>query len=93
MVGLGGLCIVGPGRQGDNDVDGALQLAQIGDGLGGKGIPPMLAEVEAPVIVQRKVIEAGEQGEEQDGLEHQVDGAEPAGGAITLNRQHGAGQL
>ena len=42
--------------------------------------------------MDREVVEAGEEREEQHGLQHQVDGAKPAGGAITLDRQHGASQ-
>ena len=86
VIGLNGLRIIGGGRQGDHDADRSFQSAQIGHGLGGERIPAVLAEVEAPVVVQREIVEAAEQGQEQNGLEHQIDGAKPAGSTVTLDR-------
>ena len=78
-ISLDGVRIFGVGGERDDDADGPLQLAQVGDGFGRQRIAMVLAQVVAPVVVDREVVEAGEEGEEQPGLQHQVDGAQPAG--------------
>jgi hypothetical protein len=46
----------------------------------------VLGEVLAPGIVQREVVEPAEKREEKHGLQHEVDRAEPAGGAEAVGR-------
>ena len=41
----------------------------------------VFGEVETPAVVKREVVETADKGEDEDGLQHEVDRAEPTGGA------------
>ena len=49
----------------------------------------VLGEVVTPGVVERKVVEAGAERGEQEGLQEEVKGAGPAGGGETGGSGHG----
>jgi hypothetical protein len=88
-VGLGDAGSVGVLGEGGDDPHGEIQGAKEGLGFGREGVLAVLAEVKAPGVVAREVVESAEKTEEEHGLQHQVDGAEPAGGAEAVGQGHG----
>jgi hypothetical protein len=74
--------------EGGDDLDGAFEVLDIGEGFGGEGEAAVVGEIEAGGVVAGEVVEAAEEGEEEQGLEHEVERAEPAGGAEAVEGRH-----
>jgi hypothetical protein len=88
-VDLGQLLVVVVLHQRDRDAHVALQLVEVGLGLGGERVPAVLRQVKAQEVVLRDVVEPAEEAEEQHGLQEQVDEADPAGGTEAVGEGHG----
>ena len=87
-VGLLAVGIVGLFREGDDDADGLVELVEVGEGLGGEGVLAETGKIEPPAVVKSEVVEPAEEAEEEEGLQHEVDRAEPAGGAEAGGKGH-----
>ena len=96
-IGLGGETVFleeaaefGVGRvgvEGDDDADGTREIFKVGECLGREGETAVVGEIFAPFgVVAREVIEAAEEREHEEGLKHEVERAEPADSAETLER-------
>ena len=74
--------------EGGDDLDGAFEVLDIGEGFGGEGEAAVVGEVEAGGVVAGEEVEAAEEGEKEHGLQPEVEGAEPAGGAEAVEGGH-----
>ena len=69
-----------------DDVHRALQVADEREGFRRERVFPGLGEIEAPGMVLRDIVQPPEERQEEHGLQEQVQRAEPADGAKTLER-------
>ena len=78
---------------GGDDLHRPVELPEVGEGLGREGETAMLGEVAAPVEVAGEVVQTAEEREEEHGLQHEIDGADPAGGTEAVGGGQGGAEL